>query len=68
MLALNLALAFGLELVALAAFSNWGVQIGHNLSARILFGVGAPLVMVVVWGASCHRVRQLSYPRHPDHS
>lgn len=50
MLNLNLALAFGLELVALIAFSLWGTSLGSSALTRILFGVAAPLVMAVIWG------------------
>ncbi len=45
MLALSLALAFGPELAALAAFGVWGARTGPNL------GVGAPLLIAVFWGA-----------------
>ena len=46
---INLALAFGLELAALAALAYWGFTTGPGVLAWVL-GLGAPLVMVVVWG------------------
>lgn len=50
MLALNLGLAFGLELAALAASGVWGAHTGPNVGSRILLGVGTPLAMATVWG------------------
>lgn len=50
MLALSLALAFGLELAALAVFGLWGVQTGPNLATRVLLGVGTPLLVATLWG------------------
>lgn len=47
---LNLALRFLLELCALAAFGYWGFQTGGNVFAKISFGIGAPLLIAVVWG------------------
>jgi len=46
----NLALAFLLELLMLAAISYWGVQVGEGTLAKIALGVGAPLLTIVVWG------------------
>ena len=46
----NLALAFLLELLMLAAIGYWGVQVGVGTLAKIALGVGAPLLTVVVWG------------------
>ena len=47
----NLALAFFLELCALAALGYWGFVTGEGLPARIGLGVGAPLLAAVLWGA-----------------
>ena len=47
----NLALRFGLELCALAAFAYWGFKTGNSTAISILFGIAAPLAMIVVWGA-----------------
>ncbi len=46
----NLALAFILELCALAAFGYWGFSTGNGLLLQIVLGIGAPLLMIVVWG------------------
>jgi hypothetical protein len=46
----NLALAFLLELCALAAFAWWGYQTGQGTLAQIALAVGAPLVVAVFWG------------------
>lgn len=50
LLNLNLALAFGLELAALAAFGLWGVQTGGSTFSRVLLGAGAPLLLALFWG------------------
>lgn len=46
----NEALAFLLELVALALFAVWGFRTGSNTAVHILLGLGAPALMVLVWG------------------
>jgi len=46
----NLALRFLLELCALGALGYWGFKTGDGLIAKIILGIGAPLVAVVVWG------------------
>lgn len=48
--AANEALAFLLELAALAALAWWGFTTGSSLLVRVLLGVGTPLVAVVLWG------------------
>jgi len=47
---LNSALRFLLELAALASFCYWGVQQGDSTAAKIVLGVGAPVVMAIIWG------------------
>jgi hypothetical protein len=47
--ALNLALAFLLELCLLAALGYWGFRVGSGGIARIMLGVGAPAVVIVIW-------------------
>ena len=42
-----LAVAFGLELVALTAFGLWGVSLGQTLVSWAILGVGAPLLVAV---------------------
>ena len=46
----NLALAFLLELGILAALAYWGVRTGDGLGMQIVLGLGAPLLVAVVWG------------------
>ncbi len=48
---LNLALAFFLELCLLAALGYWGFRIGPGWIARIALGIGAPAVVIALWGA-----------------
>lgn len=47
----NEALAFLMELVALALLAVWGFKTGSNVAVHVLLGLGAPVLMVVVWGA-----------------
>ena len=46
----NLAVAFLLELCALAALGYWGFQVGSGMLAKVALGVGVPLLTAVVWG------------------
>ena len=46
----NLALAFLLELCALAALGYWGFHAGRGTLAKVGLGLGAPLLATVVWG------------------
>jgi hypothetical protein len=48
--AANEGLAFLLELEALAGLAWWGVDTGGGLAAKILLGVGTPLLAAVIWG------------------
>jgi hypothetical protein len=48
--ALNLALTFLLELAMLAAFAYWGFRAGPTPLARLLLGIGVPLIVAVLWG------------------
>ena len=56
----NLALRFLLELCVLAALAYWGFQTGQTTIVRIVLGIGAPLVAVVVWAL-------LGAPKAPWH-
>jgi hypothetical protein len=47
----NLVVRFLLELCALGALGYWGFRTGEGLVVDVLLGVGAPLVMVLLWGA-----------------
>ena len=46
---LNLALSFILELCALGALAYWGFNASQHPLIRVVFGVGAPLAMIVIW-------------------
>jgi Protein of unknown function (DUF2568) len=46
----NLALAFLLELAGLAAFGYWGFVVPTGLAAKLLLGLGVPIVAAVLWG------------------
>lgn len=47
-----LAVAFGLELAALAALGYWGFKTGGSTATKFVLGLGAPLLAAVVWGLS----------------
>ena len=46
----NLAIAFLLELCALAALGYWGVWVGGSLLTKTALGIGAPLLAAILWG------------------
>ncbi|MGI8591469.1 MAG: YrdB family protein [Nakamurella sp.] len=46
----SLALAFGLELAALAAFGMWAFHAGARTSTSVALAVGAVLTAALVWG------------------
>jgi Protein of unknown function (DUF2568) len=48
----NLAVAFLLELCALAALGYWGFHTGSGsgTGAKVALGIGAPLLAAIVWG------------------
>ena len=59
----NLALAFGLELCLLVAVGYWGVTVGPTTLLKLVLGLGAPVIIAVIWGvfmapASAQRLRQ----------
>jgi hypothetical protein len=45
----NAAMRFALELCALAALAYWGFTREHG-GLRFLVGIGAPVLVIVVWG------------------
>ncbi|MFE9325329.1 YrdB family protein [Nocardia sp. NPDC052278] len=45
----NLALMFLLELGVFAGAAIWGFTLDANLIVRIIAGIGAPAVFIVVW-------------------
>lgn len=50
MRALNLLLAFLLELAVLAAAAWWGATLDVGWPVRLLAGLGAPLLLAALWG------------------
>jgi hypothetical protein len=46
----NLLLRFLLELCMLGVVGYWGFKTGDDAVTQALLGVGAPLLMAVVWG------------------
>lgn len=46
---INLGVAFFLELGVLAALGYWGFTTGQNTLLKIILGLGAPAVAIVVW-------------------
>ena len=46
----NLGLSFLLELCALAALAYWGFLVSSGPIMAVVLGVGAPLLMALVWG------------------
>lgn len=58
----NLALAFGLELCALAALGYWGTHTGGGPLAKTALGIGAPLLAAVLWGLFAAPKAAISVP------
>lgn len=46
----NLAVAFLLELCALAALGYWGFHTGSGTGAKLALGIGTPLLAAIAWG------------------
>jgi hypothetical protein len=46
---INLGLAFLLELGVLVALGYWGFTVGPNTFVKVVLGLGAPALAVVVW-------------------
>ena len=47
---INLAVRFLLELCVLAAVGYWGFKTSSGWFLKILLGIGAPLLIAVIWG------------------
>ena len=47
---MNEALAFLLELSALAAFCLWGFSVGPTIGMKLLLGIGVPSLTALIWG------------------
>ena len=62
----NLGLRFLLELCVLVALGYWGFKTGRALIGKSALGIGAPLVVAVVWGVfvSPNAAVALAWPVH----
>jgi hypothetical protein len=47
---INLAVRFLLEICVLISVGYWGFKTGSGWLLKILLGVGAPLLIAVIWG------------------
>ena len=47
---INLTVAFLLELAVLLAVGYWGFTLSNTAALRIVVGIGAPMLMTVLWG------------------
>ncbi|GJQ36896.1 MAG: hypothetical protein JETCAE01_29060 [Anaerolineaceae bacterium] len=47
---INIGLRFLLELCILAIFGYWGFTTGSNIFMKFVLGLGAPILLAVVWG------------------
>lgn len=47
---LNLLVRFLLELCMLAAVAYWGFKTHSGWTMKIIFGIGLPILMAVLWG------------------
>jgi hypothetical protein len=56
----NLVLAFVLELVVLAAVGYWGFTLSPRLGVKLVAGIGAPLLLIILWAV-------FGSPRAPVH-
>ncbi|HEY4551275.1 MAG TPA: YrdB family protein, partial [Bacillus sp. (in: firmicutes)] len=41
---------FLLEIAMLVSFMYWGLHLDTSLFVKILFGIGAPILVAVIWG------------------
>jgi hypothetical protein len=46
----NLGLRFFLEICVLIALGYWGFKIGSTTAVKYILGLGAPLIIMTVWG------------------
>lgn len=60
---LNFAFRFLLELAGVVALGWWGFHASGNALVAILFGIGAPVVLIVVWALFV--APRAIYPQEP---
>ena len=59
---INLGVRFLLELCMLAAVGYWGFKTGSGWLLKITLGIGAPLLIAVIWGTFV--APKAAYPLH----
>lgn len=63
---INLGVRFLLELCMLAAVGYWGFKTHSSWAMKILFGIGLPILIAVIWGyfmapKSTHRLSGIPF-------
>jgi hypothetical protein len=63
---LNLTVRFLLELCMLAAVGYWGFRMHSSWAMKLLFGIGLPILIAVIWGyfmapRSTHRLSGIPF-------
>ncbi len=63
---INLGVRFLLELAMLAAVGYWGFKTHSSWAMKLLFGIGLPLLLAVIWGyfmapRSTHRLSGIPF-------
>jgi hypothetical protein len=61
--AVNEALAFLLELLALGGLAWWGADTGGGTATKVLLAVGAPILAAVAWGMFAAPRARFQLPR-----
>ena len=49
-MAINLAIRFVLEVCALVSLFYWGFQSSQGILMKLGLGIGAPLLIAIIWG------------------
>lgn len=62
---LNLALSFLLELIMLFAYGYWGFNTGDSTIVHILFGIGLPVIAIIIWSIYNAPMSKRRLPRTP---
>lgn len=65
MKALNLGLAFLLELCLLAALAYWGYQLDAATAVRMVVAIGAPAVLALTWSRFAAPTAERRLPQTP---
>lgn len=64
---MNLAIRFLLEFAAVAAVTYWGFTVGDTVATKLILGIGAPLLVVVVWAVFVAPKAVVRLPRSIRH-